>query len=156
MYLYVSNDVTTFSTEGTYKWGDNKGYEVNRSSTIAMGNFIAVSAAAETGGLALRTAAPYVAPYFKSLFRASESGTAAAVAGDVATTIPKSSVPTGEFYSVAYETQIPSHMYPTTMKNPYWQHFKAANTALDAAIQSDVGDTASRRQRWHVDMGALK
>lgn len=49
---------------------------------------------------------------------------------------PASSIaaPKGNFYSVAFEMQLPSSMYPGTS---YWTHFKTANTALSKAIATD-------------------
>lgn len=43
-------------------------------------------------------------------------------------------LPKGNFYSVAFETKLPSNLYPG---KTYWTHFKAANTALDKAMSSD-------------------
>ena len=40
----------------------------------------------------------------------------------------------GSYYSVAYETKLPSNLYPG---KGYYTHFKAANEALHAAIQAD-------------------
>ena len=45
------------------------------------------------------------------------------------------SMPTSSsYYSVAYESQLPSSLYPG---GSYYAHFKAANTMLDAAMTAD-------------------
>lgn len=45
-------------------------------------------------------------------------------------------VPTGQFYSTAFETTLNPTSYPGVSR---YMHFKEANTALDAAIQSNSG-----------------
>ena len=46
----------------------------------------------------------------------------------------------GSFYSVAFETQISKSLYPG---GSYWNHFKAANTALSNAMATDAKFAAS-------------
>jgi len=43
-------------------------------------------------------------------------------------------LPNGRFYSVAFRMKLPSNLYPG---GSYYQHFKAANEALDAAMTAD-------------------
>jgi hypothetical protein len=43
-------------------------------------------------------------------------------------------VPDGSFYSVVFETELPTNLYPNGI---YDQHFKSANTSLSNAIKSD-------------------
>lgn len=52
-------------------------------------------------------------------------------------------VPDGKFYSVAFETKIPSNLYPGRGAH---SHFKAANTALAETMASDVAFANSMKQ----------
>ncbi len=49
--------------------------------------------------------------------------------------IRPTALPNGSFYSVAFETSIPSSLYPG---GSYWNHFKAANTNLNNAMIADA------------------
>jgi hypothetical protein len=83
---------------------------------------------------------------------------------------PRVSSPTGKFYSVAYETKLPSNLYP---KGSYPDHFRASNTSLYNTMQTDavfsskmnalgieipmtkrgkIGTTSPKDWVWHHDV----
>lgn len=58
--------------------------------------------------------------------------------------------PTGKFYSVAFETELASALYPVVSR---YMHFKEVNDALDAAMKTNpmLGQLESVYQEQLLD-----
>lgn len=129
-------NTTTFSSQGPYQWGSNKGWEVAQQTGGTLGGSIVTAAAFETVNIGL-TAAPYVRSLFSSPATQQTFKPNVALGGEA---VAANGVASGAQYSVAYEMNLASSSYPGVYRGA---HFLEANKALGNAIASDAGFASS-------------